>query len=407
MDSVNRIQSHCIQVAKEILDFTEDITCSVKPLSDGLNFMSDAYFVEVKSGEKELSLFAKVRPETNELRKLIFDNYPPELYPFQREFFFFHSVRNLFENVVEENAKDATEILDFIPKPYILPGPVTFNQGLEEPLTCEDLNKLGYKMWKDEFNGLDIPHAEVALEAYGRLHALGMVLFEKGEIKDDNLTKLFNFNPAAACIIPAVVEGGMKAFHDWMENNNYAKEALEKVQKEMKDKNYMKTIEKLFEEGISHEMQVIQHFDARSNNMLFNYALDNTTPEKIKLVDFQLSSFFPPFWDLVYFLALSVSSDSLIPNYQSLIERYQASLASTLTKLKYKKPIPSTSYITQNITHFAPMVFPLIAGVTEYTSGAGNPDLDPELRQNKIRSGVKICDFLGIFGNTTNTELLG
>ena len=53
------------------------------------------------------------------------------------------------------------------------------------------------------------------------------------------------------------------------------------------------------------------------------------------------------------------------------------------------------------------MVFPLIAGVTEYTSGAGNPDLDPELRQNKIRSGVKICDFLGIFGNTTNTEHLG
>ena len=32
----------------------------MKPLADGLNFMSDAYFVEVKSGEKELSLFAKV-----------------------------------------------------------------------------------------------------------------------------------------------------------------------------------------------------------------------------------------------------------------------------------------------------------------------------------------------------------
>ena len=77
MGSVSRIQSHCIQVckkyiilkiryeyffqiAKEVLNSTEDVTCFVKPLADGLNFMSDAYFVEVKSGGKELSLFSKV-----------------------------------------------------------------------------------------------------------------------------------------------------------------------------------------------------------------------------------------------------------------------------------------------------------------------------------------------------------
>ena len=94
-----------------------------------------------------------------------------------------------------------------------------------------------------------------------------------------------------------------------------------KVENEMKDRYYMKTCEKLFKEGQSHEMQVIQHFDARSNNILFKYEEDNITPMKAKLVDFQLSSFSPPFWDLIYFLALSVSSDNLIPNYQSLINR--------------------------------------------------------------------------------------
>ena len=84
--------------------------------------------------------------------------------------------------------------------------------------------------------------------------------------------------------------------------------------------------------------------------------------------------------------------------------RYQASLASALTQLNYTRLIPSTSYIKQNISRFAPMVFPLIAGVTEITSGAGNPDLDPTLRQKKIRSGVEVSAFLGIFGNTTLTE---
>ena len=283
------------------------------------------------------------------MRKRIFDSFPPELYPFQREFFFFHSVRNLFNKVIKENLKDVGNLLDFIPKPYILQRPVTFNQGLEEPLTCEDLSKVGYKNWKDEFNGLDIPHAEVALEAYGRLHALGIVLFEKEEIKDENLTKLFNFNPATAFIIPEIVEKGLKTFCDWMKNNNYAKNAVEIVENEMEDRNYLKTVKKLFEEGQSHEMQVIQHFDARSNNMLFNYAADNTTPMKAKLVDFQSSSFFPPFWDLIYFLAMSVSSESLISNYETLIERFTYYLSCPIyinecipgTRPHWHQPSPS------------------------------------------------------------------
>lgn len=266
--------------------------------------------------------FIKVPPETNAIRKQIFDSIPEELYPFQREFIFYHTVRDLFKNVIEDNAKDGMDILDFIPKPYIIPGPSSFNRGLEEPLICEDLSKVGYKIWKDEFNGLDIPHAKVALEAYGRFHALGMALFEKGEIKDENVTKLFNVNSMSACIIYEIVDNGMKTFKEWMENNNYAKEAVAKVEHEMKNKNYMKTSGKLFAEGKLLEMQVIQHYDARSNNILFNYEADNITPVKAKLVDFQLPSFAPPFWDLVYFLSLSVSSDNLIPNYQSLIERF-------------------------------------------------------------------------------------
>ena len=196
-------------------------------------------------------------------------------------------------------------------------------------MICEDLSKVGYQIWKDEFNGLDIPHAEIALEAYGKLHALGMVLFEKESLKDENIEKLFNFNPATACMIFEIVDGALKTFHDWMENNNYGKEAVAFVEEEMKNRNYLKTVERLFKEGKNHEMQVIQHYDARSNNILFNYAAENTTPIKATLVDFQFSSFFPPFWDLVYFLALSVSSDNLVPNYHSLIKRFDKFLSHT------------------------------------------------------------------------------
>ena len=125
-----------------------------------------------------------------------------------------------------------------------------------------------------------------------------------------------------------------------MENNNYGKEAVAFVEEEMKNRNYLKTVERLFKEGKNHEMQVIQHYDARSNNILFNYAAENTTPMKATLVDFQFSSFFPPFWDLVYFLALSVSSDNLIPNYHSLIKRFDNPSVPCLLTLELSQ-VPS------------------------------------------------------------------
>ena len=244
-----------------------------------------------------------------------------KLYPFQREFIFYNSMRDLFKDVIEVSNEDVSNILDFIPKPYTLPRPYTFDKGLEAALIFEDLSKDGYRMWKDEFNGLDIPHAAVALEAYGKLHALGMVLLEKGDVKDEIITKLFNFNPATACMIFEINDKALESFQDWMIKNNYDKEALAKLKHEIKDRNYVKTVERLYEEGKTHELQVIQHYDARSNNIMFKYKEDNKTPDKANLVDFQFSSFSPPFCDLVYFLALSVSSDDLIPNYQYLIDR--------------------------------------------------------------------------------------
>jgi len=43
------------------------------------------------------------------------------------------------------------------------------------------------------------------------------------------------------------------------------------------------------------------------------------------------------------------------------------------------------------------MVLPHLAGVVEVTTGDGNPQLDPELREKKIRSGVENCRFFSIF----------
>jgi hypothetical protein len=54
-------------------------------------------------------------------------------------------------------------------------------RALTEPLLLEDLGDSVFKMWDDEFNGLDLPHTLKVMEALGKHHALGMVFVEKSK----------------------------------------------------------------------------------------------------------------------------------------------------------------------------------------------------------------------------------
>ena len=241
--------------------------------------------------------------------------FPDDHYMFQKEFYFYNSVQNLFERVIEDEEEDVKDILNFIPRSMTLPGQITFNRGLNEPLTFENLSASGYRMWKDEFSGLDLAHAGIGLETLGKMHALGIVLFEKKLVEDEN--KLLNFDMMKMFKGPLldIIDKGMTAFKDWMVNNNLENKSIEKLEDELHDRNYLKTVAKLFKEGKRHELQLIQHGDARSNNILFKYANDNTTPVKAKLVDYQMTMFFNPFLTLftssTYLSLLMFSSQTI------------------------------------------------------------------------------------------------
>ena len=49
------------QVSTEVLDMQGGIECVIEPLEDGLNFLSDAFFVKLKNETEEHNLFVKVR----------------------------------------------------------------------------------------------------------------------------------------------------------------------------------------------------------------------------------------------------------------------------------------------------------------------------------------------------------
>ena len=85
---------------------------------------------------------------------------------FQREFYFYNSVRKSYEEIVEVETENAYEILNFLPKPFTLPGPLTFSRGFEEPLVLEDLSQLGYARGEDDIKGFDLNHTEEAMVAF-------------------------------------------------------------------------------------------------------------------------------------------------------------------------------------------------------------------------------------------------
>ena len=124
-------------MARDVLGLSGDIDCRLEPLADGLNFLSDAYFVNVKNESTEISLFVKVNllviqfgslfhclqvpPKTNQVRQQLFDSLADQDL-FQREFHFYNSVCNLFKITIEDEDEDVKDILNFIPHSLTLQG---------------------------------------------------------------------------------------------------------------------------------------------------------------------------------------------------------------------------------------------------------------------------------------------
>ena len=208
-------------------------------------------------------------------------------------------------------------MLSFIPKPFTLPGPLTFTRGLEEPLVFEDLSKSGYKMWKSGLDGLGLAHTESAIEAFGKFHALGLILFEREVLDDENMRKVLEARNTWNDSVMTFVDKGVELLRSWMLNNDYDKIAINSL--EAQHKCCIESFDSLLEDGKNHELQVVLHGDGHPKNMMFKY--DGQIPAICKLLDFQQANIFPPFYDLVLFFAVSVPSEILKLNYQSIINR--------------------------------------------------------------------------------------
>merc|ERR1712083_256162 len=101
MGAIQRVRTHCIKVASEVLQLSGDLSLTLKPLGDGLNFMSDAFFVEIAHESGVKHLFVKVPPRGGDVRQAFFDALPDDAFFFEREFYFYNSALDLYKTLIE------------------------------------------------------------------------------------------------------------------------------------------------------------------------------------------------------------------------------------------------------------------------------------------------------------------
>jgi hypothetical protein len=130
----------------------------------------------------------QIPPENGNIRQFLFEALPPYFRMFEREFYFYNSLCNIFRTTNQN--QNADEILNFLPIPLTLPGKLSPSKAIKEPLVFESLTTPGYRIWKEEFTGLDLEHAIIAMQTC-KMHAVGL---NTEILQDDVLLELLNLD---------------------------------------------------------------------------------------------------------------------------------------------------------------------------------------------------------------------
>lgn len=216
-----------------------------------------------------------------------------------------------------------------------------------ESLLLEDLSVLGYKMGQRK-EGLDFKHCTLVMRALGKYHALSVIHKERGDLiisdfnqhfLEKNVEMMEKFYQLSFEELIQSIE--TKWDKEWVV---YAK-ALRKVSETVvRDivKNF--TIE-------NDKFNVLNHGDCWVNNVLFKYDFENN-PVSLRFIDFQMSYYNSPGYDLEYFLNTSPSADVRLRNNE-LLQIYYDSLISSLRCFEYEGELPTMEDIHQGLAKAA------------------------------------------------------
>ncbi|KAE8573450.1 uncharacterized protein [Halyomorpha halys] len=215
-------------------------------------------------------------------------------------------------------------------------------------LLLEDLKATGFLMTQRQAC-LDLEHGHLVLHSLGRFHGMSKILEERGVINGKD------FKPYALCnskdLLEKYVHNGLRNLSEAMHRSwgpAWQRVAEKLIMPLEVLENKMIEIGKLEESRFN----VVNHGDCWSNNMLFKYDWSHR-PIAVRFLDFQISHYNSPSWDLTYFMFNSIEPKLRREHYESLLKTYSNSLLSTLQKYRYSGRLPTHEEIAAEMERIA------------------------------------------------------
>ncbi|KAK9512709.1 hypothetical protein O3M35_001074 [Rhynocoris fuscipes] len=202
-----------------------------------------------------------------------------------------------------------------------------------------DLTKEGYMM-KDRKLGLDMEHCLLVFRSLAKFHATSLILKKRNlismEIFRENLVQHELFQQLNEPFLKDAYKRLADLVDTWEpEWKPIAEQIRTKI-----SPNIIKMLENLFKTDES-KFNVLCHGDCWVNNMMFKNGLDGVTPISVKFLDFQLTFYNSPAFDLHYFLSSSANLEVRRKNIPKLLEVYHETLCKQLECYKYEGKIIS------------------------------------------------------------------
>ncbi|KAK4874387.1 hypothetical protein RN001_013747 [Aquatica leii] len=199
----------------------------------------------------------------------------------------------------------------------------------ENIIVIQDLSALHYKMANRQ-EGLNLEHCLLAIKKLAYFHAFSLALYEKYPKTMDQFNKgMLSKTEAFEQYFSTVYQGTVNA----CKREPCLQKYYDKINKDMKEKLFSSVRR-------DSKFNVLNHGDFWCNNLMFQYNA-NGSLEDVLFVDFQVSVFASPLYDLHYFIATSTNLEVKEKHIDEIVYYYYNELVKNVKILKTTVTVPS------------------------------------------------------------------
>ncbi|KAF5293356.1 hypothetical protein FQA39_LY02841 [Lamprigera yunnana] len=210
----------------------------------------------------------------------------------------------------------------------IVPSTYLITKQPKAMLIMEDLSVLGYKM-RNRQEGFDLEHCLMVMKKLATFHAASVALFRNNH----SIFKRFSSEPP-----------GKEKIVQYFTSVTYPEliKVLSKVEGLQKYINKIPKMEDVYQKincakTEFGEFDVLNHGDFWCNNILFKYKDDGEVTDVV-FVDYQLSYYGSPSFDLHHFFGTSVRTENKIEIINKTLDYYIDELLLNLSRLNMVAP---------------------------------------------------------------------